>query len=77
MVHDSNPLPTVFCEVPASLGSMNPNAFVSGIIQGVLETAGFPCAVTAHRAEEGGTKTVFLVNFDREVVERDEMLEGR
>mmetsp|Transcript_17348 Transcript_17348/g.34833 ORF Transcript_17348/g.34833 Transcript_17348/m.34833 type:complete len:197 (+) Transcript_17348:171-761(+) len=79
MIHDANPLPTVFCEVPRSLGGMNPNAFVSGIIQGVLETAGFGCDVTAHRADEGGsgTRTVFLVNFHDDVVERDEMLEGR
>ncbi|GMH68183.1 hypothetical protein TrLO_g10130 [Triparma laevis f. longispina] len=73
MIHDSNPLPTIFCEVPKTLGSFNPSSFVAGIIKGALETAGFGCEVTAHRVEEGeGNRTVFLVNFCREVMEREE-----
>ncbi|GMH51619.1 hypothetical protein TrVE_jg3984 [Triparma verrucosa] len=73
MIHDSNPLPTIFCEVPSSLSSFNPASFVSGIVKGALETAGFGCEVTAHRVDEGeGNRTVFLVNFCREVMEREE-----
>mmetsp|Transcript_19708 Transcript_19708/g.36660 ORF Transcript_19708/g.36660 Transcript_19708/m.36660 type:complete len:191 (-) Transcript_19708:50-622(-) len=72
MIHDSNPLPSIFCEVPPSLSSFNPNSFVSGIVKGALETAGFGCEVTAHGVEEGGGRTVFLVDFCREVMEREE-----
>lgn len=62
------------------------DAYISGIIAGILEGAGFPARVTAHSValEEGESapassaaltsrkeKTVFLVKFHQAVLTRD------
>ena len=39
---------STFVSVPADLGGLSVDAYISGIICGVLESAGFPARVTAH-----------------------------
>ena len=44
------------------------SGFVAGIVRGVLEGASFPARVTAHDEE---TRTVILIKFAPEVIERE------
>jgi hypothetical protein len=57
MIVDYGPLTSTFVSVPSDLGQLSADAFVSGIISGVLEGSGFPARVTAHTVpiEEGET----------------------
>ena len=96
MIVDNEPLTSTFCSVPADFGQLSVDAYMSGIVAGVLTGAGFSARVTAHSValEEGEKqqqssssnpnntnntsslpprkdKAVFLVKFDKDVLERD------
>ena len=87
MIIDNEPLTSTFCSVPADFGQLSVDAYMSGIVAGVLSGAGFSARVTAHSValEEGERtsnnqtsslpprkdKAVFLVKFASEVLERD------
>mmetsp|Transcript_9188 Transcript_9188/g.19903 ORF Transcript_9188/g.19903 Transcript_9188/m.19903 type:complete len:204 (+) Transcript_9188:63-674(+) len=86
MIIDNDPLTSTFCSVPADFGQLSVDAYISGIVAGVLTGAGFSARVTAHSValEEGERtansntslpprkdKAVFLVKFAPEVLERD------
>lgn len=91
MIVDYEPITSTYVSVPADLGQLSADAYISGIIAGVLEGAGFTARVTAHSvAVEDGEytkppsvpnlpprkeKAVFLVKFSREVLARDAALE--
>ncbi len=55
MIIDYEPIASTFVSVPADLGQLSADAYVSGIIAGVLDGAGFAARVTAHnvKIEEG------------------------
>lgn len=55
MIVDYEPLTSTYVSVPSDLGQLSVDAYISGIISGVLEASGFPARVTAHsvRVEEG------------------------
>jgi len=55
MIVDYTPITSTFVSVPADFGGLSVDAYLSGIIAGVLEGAGFPARVTAHTVtlEEG------------------------
>jgi len=55
MIIDYEPITSTFVSVPTDLGQLSADAYVSGIIAGVLEGAGFAARVTAHNVdvEEG------------------------
>ncbi|RFU30092.1 hypothetical protein B7463_g6259, partial [Scytalidium lignicola] len=80
MISDNDPLVNQYISVPREMSQLNCAAFVAGIIEGVCDGAGFPARVTAHsvgKGEEGELwpgKTVFLVKFQPEVVEREAYL---
>jgi hypothetical protein len=73
--------------VPPDFGGLSVDAYLSGIVAGILEGAGFHARVTAHSValEEGEAapisstgapslkreKAVFLVKFAASVLERD------
>lgn len=74
MIIDNEPLVNTFVSVPREMSQLNCAAFVAGIIEGICDGAGFPARVTAHTVAEGELwpgKTVFLVKFEREVVDRE------
>ena len=84
MIVDYEPITSTFVSVPPDFGQLSVDAYMSGIICGVLAGAGFPARVTAHsvRLEEGEhmsnpampirkDKAVFLVKFSPEVLSRD------
>jgi trafficking protein particle complex subunit 5 len=55
MIVDYEPLTSTFVSVPADLGQLSADAYMSGIVAGVLNGAGFKAQVTAHSValEEG------------------------
>lgn len=77
MIIDNEPLVNQFVSVPREMSQLNCAAFVAGVVEGVCDGAGFPARVTAHTVAEGEMwpgKTVFLVKFRGEVVEREAFL---
>jgi hypothetical protein len=55
MIVDYEPLTSTYVSVPSDFGQLSVDAFMSGIIAGVLSGAGFTARVTAHsvKLEEG------------------------
>ena len=80
MISDNDPLVNQYISVPKEMNQLNCAAFVAGIVVGVCDGAGFPARVTAHCVGKGEVgelwpgKTVFLVKFQAEVVEREAFL---
>ncbi|KAJ1329443.1 trafficking protein particle complex subunit 5 [Microdochium nivale] len=80
MIIDNEPLVNRYISVPKDMSQLNCAAFVAGIIEGVCDGAAFPAKVTAHsvgKQEEGEMwpgRTVFLVKFAPEVMERESFL---
>jgi hypothetical protein len=48
MIVDYEPLTSTFVSVPSDFGQLSVDAFMSGIVAGVLSGAGFSARVTAH-----------------------------
>lgn len=87
MIVDFAPITSTFVSVPSDFGGLSVDAYISGIICGILEGAGFPARVTAHSVDmEDGesvppsavpilpprkSKAVFLVKFNQSVLSRD------
>jgi hypothetical protein len=74
MIHEMSPITNTFVSVPDDMGSFNCASFIAGIIAGVLDSAMFPATVTAHlvNQEDGSLpRTVYLIKFKQEVVERE------
>ena len=75
MIRDDEPLVGSFISVPKDMARFNPASFMAGIVKGVLEGAGFPCAVKAVTvpAPEGAVRdrVVFLITFDESVAARE------
>ncbi|KAJ4333513.1 Trafficking protein particle complex subunit 31 [Didymella glomerata] len=85
MLFDNEPMVNQYISLPRELSSLNCAAFVAGVIEGVCDGAGFPTeGVTAHSVGEQDQgkdakamwpdKTVFLIKFKPEVLEREEIL---
>lgn len=65
MIVDYEPITSTYISVPSDLGQLSVDSYLSGIIAGVLEGAGFPARVTAHNVtlEEGeGNKQGIVAN---------------
>lgn len=79
MISDNEPLVNQYISVPKEM-NLNCAAFVAGIIEGACDGAGFPARVTTHSMGTGKEgelwpgKTVYLVKFQPEVVEREAFL---
>ncbi|THW46121.1 trafficking protein particle complex subunit 5 [Aureobasidium pullulans] len=80
MIIDNDPLVNTYISIPKEMSQLNCAAFVGGIIEGICDAAGFSTdGVTAHWAENDElwpSKTIFLVKFKPEVVEREEALKA-
>lgn len=77
MIIDNEPLVNQYISVPREMSQLNCAAFAAGVVEGVCDGADFPAKVTAHTVAEGDMwpgKTVFLVRFREEVVEREAFL---
>jgi len=74
MISDNDLLVNKFISVPRDMGNLNCGAFVAGVVEGVLKSAGFPARVTAHSVGVEGQsrpKTTILIKFEPEVLERE------
>jgi trafficking protein particle complex subunit 5 len=83
MIIDNEPLVNRYVSVPRQMDQLNCAAFVAGIVEGVCDGCGFPARVTAHTVRQPGEeegremwpgRTVFLVKFDPDVMERENFL---
>lgn len=90
MITDNDPVVNTYISVPKEMSQLNCAAYVAGIIEGVCDGCGFYARVSAHSvAEEEGAgtqqgkggeaqmwpgKTVFLIKFREEVMEREDIL---
>jgi hypothetical protein len=76
MIYENTPITNSFVSVPEDMGSFNCAAFIAGILSGVMDSASFNAKVTAHTISEDGVpdKTVFLVKFKKEIMEREARL---
>ena len=75
MIIDNMPLVSKFISIPKEYGNLNCSAFVAGIVEGALDSAGFHSTVVAHSAPVDGLplRTVFLVKFDSLLFTREEI----
>ncbi|CBZ53943.1 transport protein particle component Bet3 domain-containing protein [Neospora caninum Liverpool] len=78
MINDKQLLLNKFISIPRDMNHVNCGAFAAGIIEGILCSAEFPAAVSAHTVEDTpNTKsTTFLIKFLPEVIERQKRLGG-
>ncbi|KAL2760370.1 hypothetical protein ACRALDRAFT_2039024 [Sodiomyces alcalophilus JCM 7366] len=82
MIVDNEPLVNQYISVPREMSQLNCAAFVAGIVEGACDGAGFPARVSAHtirsptkeEADLWPGRTVFLVKFRPEVLEREQFV---
>jgi hypothetical protein len=80
MIMDADPVTNMFVSVPLDMGNLNVASYLAGLIAGILDSASFPGTVTAvfSRPEDGSSqardRTVFLIKFSAEVMEREARL---
>lgn len=80
MIIDNEPLVNAYVSVPREMSQLNCAAYVAGIVEGVCDGAGFPAKVGAHSVGKEGEgemwpgRTVFLVKFAGEVLEREKYM---
>ncbi|KAL3920792.1 MAG: hypothetical protein SGILL_003081, partial [Bacillariaceae sp.] len=53
MIIDYEPITSTFVSVPAQFGQLSADAYIAGIVAGVLDGAGFSANVTAHSVKLG------------------------
>lgn len=86
MITDNDPIVNTYISVPKEMNQLNCAAYVAGIIEGVCDGCDFSARVTAHSVGEEDEpsqndkmwpgRTVFLVKFSEEVMDREEILAG-
>ncbi|KAJ7525399.1 hypothetical protein O6H91_17G048800 [Diphasiastrum complanatum] len=77
MISEKELLVNRYISVPKDMGAFNCSAYVAGIVQGVLDGAGFPARVTAHYVPVEGQarpRTTILIKFLEEVLQREARL---
>ncbi|KAF3021028.1 hypothetical protein G7054_g15130 [Neopestalotiopsis clavispora] len=83
MIIDNEPLVNRYVSVPRNMDQLNCAAYVAGIVEGVCDGSGFAARVSAHTVRQPGEeegremwpgRTVFLVKFAPEVMEREGFL---
>ncbi|KAF2863228.1 TRAPP I complex [Piedraia hortae CBS 480.64] len=88
MLIEHEPIVNTYISIPKEMSQLNCAAFVAGIIEGCCDAAGFSMeGVSAHWAGNGGgsgsgeeemwpDKTIYLLRFSDEVIEREEARGG-
>jgi|EP00927_Polykrikos_kofoidii_P077638 hypothetical protein len=77
MLYDKALLVNRFVTIPRDFGAVDCGAYVAGVVEGVLCSAGFPAATSAHSQEEStGGGTTILVRFEESVLARERKLAG-
>ncbi|KAG7820562.1 hypothetical protein KL909_004434 [Ogataea angusta] len=72
MIIDNAPVLMKYISVPKEYEGLNCEAFVAGIVEGILDSTFFKCEVSAHTVPVEGHlgRTVYLINFDEELIAR-------
>lgn len=75
MITDNAPLVSRYVSIPKEYGELNCSAFIAGMVEGALDSAGFHATVVAHSAPLEGfpLRTVFLIKFDQLLFQREEI----
>ncbi|KAJ2853668.1 protein particle complex subunit, partial [Coemansia erecta] len=78
MITDNEPAILKYISVPKEMASFSPGAFISGIVESIAACCQCPARVTSHvvPAEDLPVRTVILLKFDKEVMEREKRLEA-
>ncbi|KAJ2662315.1 protein particle complex subunit [Coemansia sp. RSA 1200] len=78
MITDNEPDILKYISVPKEMASFSPGAFISGIVESISVCCQCPARVTSHvvPAEGMPVRTVILLKFDKEVMERERRLEA-
>jgi len=73
---EKDPLVNKFISVPKDKTTLNCASFNAGILEGILETSGFPAKVLAQWHKVQNTiMTYYIIEFDESVIARDKQLE--
>ncbi|KAJ2721007.1 protein particle complex subunit [Coemansia sp. Benny D115] len=78
MITDNEPAILKYISVPKEMSSFSPGAFISGIVEAIAECCQCPARVTSHvvPADDMPLRTVILLKFDKEVMDREKRLES-
>jgi len=77
MITEDSTLLNEFISLSKDMQGLNTHALVAGIIEGLLDSADFPARVSAHSIEVEDAeepKSVFLMEFSADVLERERRL---
>ncbi|GAA5823813.1 hypothetical protein JCM11251_003306 [Rhodosporidiobolus azoricus] len=79
MVGDDDMIVTRGVEVPKEMSDLSCGALVAGIVEAVMDGAGFPSRVTAHSvpSPQHPRRTVILIKLDPDVLAREAALGGK
>ncbi|KAJ1654469.1 Trafficking protein particle complex subunit 31 [Dispira simplex] len=74
MLCDNEPLVNQFISVPKEMAQFNCNAYIAGVIEGILHGCQCVARVTAHTVpiDHKPLRTVFLIKLGPEVVQKEE-----
>jgi hypothetical protein len=73
MIYEKDPLENRFVSLPKNLQGMHCSYFTAGIITGCCAAAEFPATVKVYFTEKKDY-TVFIVDFDQPVIDRENLL---
>ncbi|KAJ2060699.1 protein particle complex subunit [Coemansia aciculifera] len=78
MITDNEPAILKYISVPKEMSSFSPGAFISGIVEAIARCCQCPARVTSHVVPADGLplRTVILLKFDKEVMDREKRLEA-
>ncbi|BGP26592.1 TRAPP complex subunit Trs31 [Rhodotorula toruloides] len=78
MIGDDDMIITRGIEVPKEMKDLSCGALVAGIVEAVMDGAGFPARVTAHSvpSPQHPRRTVILIKLDPDVLAREAALSG-
>ncbi|KAJ2356348.1 protein particle complex subunit [Coemansia erecta] len=78
MITDNEPNILKYISAPKEMSSFSPGAFLAGIVEAIAEGCQCPARVTSHLVPDEGMplKTVILLKFNKEVMEREKRLDA-
>jgi len=78
MLSDNEPVLTRFISTPKESAQLNANAFLAGVVEGVLVAGQFPCRVTAHSMPipDYPMRTTILIKLHSSILDRESQMTG-